>query len=232
MSQIPSPAPSRTWALVPLNSLAKAKSRLEPALNSEDRRALMLAMAEDVIAALGGVAGIERILLVSNEPEAGSLLRDRPMEVFYSADHEGLNRELEHAAAYAASQGAERVLIVHADLPWLTPEVLHNFMADCPTDSVCVAACKLNSGTNALLASLPLPLPLVFGVDSLQGFRTGADALGLDLRVIADPRLSLDIDSPADLAGLLNKPDPALQPGAATRGVLDRMRGHDTGLRK
>jgi len=220
----------RTWALVPLNNLAKAKSRLDPALKAEDRRALMLAMAEDVLAALDGVAGIERILLVSNEPEAGSLLRDRPLEVFYSADHEGLNRELGHAAAYARAQGADRGLILHADLPWLPPGVLQRFIDGCPAGSVCVAGCKLSSGTNALLAPLPLPLPLVFGVNSLQGFREAAAAHGLDLCVIANERLSLDIDSPADLDSLLAEPGSTLEPGAATSKLLLRMRQGRAGL--
>jgi len=222
----------RIWALVPLNNLAKAKSRLDPALTADDRRTLMLAMAEDVLAALGGVAGIERILLVSNEPEAGSLLRDRPLEVFYSADHEGLNRELEDAAAYALAQGADRVLILHADLPWLTAGVLRNFIDGCPANSICIAGCKLASGTNALLAPLPLPLSLVFGVNSLQGFRDAAAARSLDLRVIANERLSRDIDSPADLESLLAESGSRLQPGTATRKLLLRMRQGRAGLKR
>ncbi|MGH8033602.1 MAG: 2-phospho-L-lactate guanylyltransferase [Lysobacterales bacterium] len=221
---------SRTWALVPLNSLARAKTRLEPSLKPSDRRALMLAMAKDVLTALTGVPAIERTILVSNEPEAGRILCERSLEVFYSTVHEGLNRELEHAAAYAAAQGAERVLILHADLPRVTPEVLQDFIAGCPAGSVSAAGCKLASGTNALLAPLPLPLPLVFGVNSLQRFRDGAAANGLDLHVVEDLRLSLDIDSPVDLERLLDAPGADPLPGAATLNLLERMIQGRTGV--
>jgi len=219
---------SHTWGLVPLNNLAQAKSRLEPVLGSDGRRALMLAMAEDVLSALCAVAGIERVLLVSSEPEAGTLLRDWPIEVFYCADHEGLNHELEQAVAYAASQGAERVLIVHADLPWLQPGTLQRFIANCPSGAICAASCKLGSGTNGLLLPLPLPLPLVFGANSLQRFRDAAAAAGLGLRVVEDQRLSLDIDSPADFDQLRAAQAGGLLPGAKTHRLLASM-GHSAG---
>lgn len=214
-----------TWALVPLHKLDRTKTRLEPVLDPASRRTLMLAMAEDVLAALTAATEVERILLVSNEPEAGGLLSAWPLEVFYSSDNEGLNRELEHAAAYAAARGAERVLIVHADLPWLSPEALDRFIAGCPAGGVCAAGCKLGSGTNALLAPLPLPLPLVFGKDSLQGFRDGAAAAGLKLQVTEDPHLSLDIDNPEDFERLFGAPHAGRLPGPSTRHALQQMVG-------
>lgn len=214
---------SHTWALVPLNNLAQAKSRLESVLGCAGRRVLMLAMAEDVLSALCAVAGIERVLLVSSEPEAGNLLREWPIEVFYCADHEGLNQELEQAVAYAAAHGAERVLIVHADLPWLQPDTLAHFIAGCPSGAICAASCKLGSGTNALLLPLPLPLPLVFGANSLRRFRDAAATAGLELQVVEDQRLSLDIDSPADLDQLRAAQASGLLPGAKTRMLLASM---------
>lgn len=215
---------SQSWALVPLNNLDQAKSRLGPALDCAGRRDLVLAMAEDALSALVAVDGIERILLVSNEPEAGTLLREWPIEVFYSADHEGLNQELEQAAAYAAAQGADRIMILHADLPWLTPAALTRFIADCPRDSLRAARCKLGTGTNALLTPLPLPLPLVFGPGSLQRFSEDAAAGGLDLRIVNDRRLAFDIDSPEDLQQLLETSPGGLAPATKTDRVLERIR--------
>jgi 2-phospho-L-lactate guanylyltransferase len=214
---------TRTWALVPLKNLAQAKTRLEPAVDLPTRRRLVLAMAEDVLSTLGRVRGIERILLVSNEPEAGSLLSDRSLEVFYTADCEGLNRELEQAAAYAVTRGAERALILHADLPWLSTESVERFIAQCPSGAACAAQDKVGTGTNALLAPLPLPLPLLFGVDSLQGFRAEAKARGVDLHVVQDPCLEQDIDRPEDFERLLAAQHSGPLPGESTRHLLERM---------
>lgn len=224
---------AETWALVPLKNLARAKSRLAPAVSGSTRRGLVLAMAEDVLTALGQVPGIDRILLVSNEPEAGSLLRPggRPagcsaaLEVFYSSDREGLNRELEQAAAYAAAQGAARVLILHADLPWLEPRTLERFIAQCPPGATCAAQDKLGTGTNAILASLPLPIPLLFGVESLPKYRTEAAARGLELRVYDEAALAQDIDCPEDFERLLAGLTSGESPGPSTRRYLEGVQG-------
>lgn len=215
------------WALVPLKNLARAKNRLAPAVDPAIRRALVLAMAEDVLAALGRVTSIERILLVSNEPEAGALLRDNRgnglFEVFYSADSEGLNRELEQAAAYAATRGAERALILHADLPWLCPAAVSDFIAACPAAEVLVAQDNVGTGTNAVLAPLPLPIPLVFGVESLPKFRAEAQARGVPLRAIDQAELAQDVDRPEDFARLDDALRTGTPPGPATRVLLESL---------
>lgn len=218
----------RTWALVPLKNLAQAKSRLSPAADPATRRELVLAMAEDVLSVLGQVEGIERILLVSNEPEAGSLLRHPGLDVFYSSDHEGLNLELEQAAAHAANGGAERVLILHADLPWLSRGSLQRFIDNCPEDAVCIARDKIGTGTNAVLAPLPLPLPLVFGVESLPKFRAEAAARDLGLQVADDPHLAQDIDRPADFERLLGEQPAGEPPGDSTLHLIRRLESRRT----
>lgn len=215
-----------TWALVPLKNLARAKSRLVPSVDPATRRMLMLAMAEDVLAVLGEVRSIDRILLVSNEPEAGSLLhaaQKGALEVFYSADHEGLNRELEQAAAYAAAHGASRVLILHADLPWLNATAVERFLEECPGGTACAAQDKLGTGTNALLAPLPLKVPLVFGVESLPKFRTAAQDAGIPLHIVSAPPLEQDVDRPEDFARLLDELAAGRKPGAATCELIERL---------
>jgi 2-phospho-L-lactate guanylyltransferase len=209
-----------TWALVPLKRLDRAKRRLASLLSEEERGRLSLAMAADVLAALAEVAGIERILLVSSEPEAGNLLARGSFEVFYSAQSEGMNRELEQAAAYASARGARRVLIVHGDLPYLTAQAIGKFLAAAPPDGMQAAACKLDSGTNVLLAPVPLRIPLVFGRRSLRRFLQLAEGAGQRLDVVRDPRLAVDIDDAADFERLCAPARGGPRPGRATRTFL------------
>jgi 2-phospho-L-lactate/phosphoenolpyruvate guanylyltransferase len=213
---------SGTWALVPLKRLDRAKRRLAPALPEEERGRLVLAMVADVLAALDGVPGIERILLVSSEPEAGSLLARGNFDVFYSAQSEGMNRELEQAAAYASSRGAQRVLIVHGDLPYLTAAAIRKFLAASPPDGMQAAACKWGTGTNILLTPVPLRVPLVFGRHSLRRFRQLAESAGLRLDVVQQPRLAGDIDDLADFERLCAPARGGPRPGSATRAFLGR----------
>ena len=61
------------WAVVPVKELDRAKERLASRLSSELRRALMLAMLEDVLAALAITPGIAGILAVTVDPAARRL---------------------------------------------------------------------------------------------------------------------------------------------------------------
>lgn len=209
-----------TWALVPLKRLDRAKRRLAPALSGPERGRLVLAMVKDVLAVLDAVERIEWTLLVSNEPEAGCLLPRGNFEVFYSAQSEGMNRELEHAAAYASARGAKQALIVHADLPFLTPAAMRRFLDAARGRDLLAAACKHGTGTNLLLTPLPLVIPLVFGAGSMSRFRRLAEAAGQELGVITEPCLSADIDDPEDYAQLLNHERCELASGPATREFL------------
>lgn len=213
---------SGTWALVPLKRLDRAKRRLAPLMPEEERGRLSLAMVADVLAALAEVEDIERILLVSSEPEAGSLLARGDFDVFYSAQSEGMNRELEQAAAHASSRGAQRVLIVHGDLPYLTAPAIRKFLAAAPPDGMQAAACKLGTGTNILLTPVPLRVPLVFGRQSLRRFRQLAEGVGQRLDVVQDPRLAADVDDSADFERLCAPADGGPRPGSATRAFLRR----------
>lgn len=213
---------SGTWALVPLKRLDRAKHRLAPLLSAEERGRLSLAMVADVLAALAGVEDIGRILLVSSEPEAGSLLPRGDIDVFYSAQSEGMNRELEQAAAHASSRGAQRVLIVHGDLPYLTAQAMRKFLAAAPPDGMQAAACKRGTGTNILLSPLPLRIPLVFGRHSLRRFRQLADGAGQRFEVVRDPRLAADVDDPDDFERLRAPARGGPRPGRATRAFVGR----------
>lgn len=213
---------SETWALVPLKRLDRAKRRLAPVLPKEERSGLVLAMVADVLAVLRGIRDIERILLVSSEPEAGSLLARGNFEVFYSAQSEGMNRELEQAAAYASSRGAQRVLIVHGDLPYLTAPAIRKFLAAAPPNGMQAAACKLGTGTNILLTPLPLSIRLVFGRHSLRRFRQLAEDAGQRLDVVRDPLLAADVDDLTDLERLCARARGGPRPGRATRQFLGR----------
>ena len=216
---------SKTWALVPLKSLDLAKRRLAPALNEKSRKALVLAMARDVLNVLDQVDAIEKILLVSSEPEGGTLLRGRKLDVFYSARNEGLNRELETSALYAEAQGANRALIVHGDLPFLNVESINRFISDNPQSAVRAVACKLGTGTNMLLTPLPLKIPLKFGQNSLKRFIKESEIRKVPFETVRNEQLGMDIDNPEDFCTLLAMNEDEALPGPATRYFLNNYNG-------
>jgi 2-phospho-L-lactate guanylyltransferase len=195
----------QVWALVPLKDFASAKTRLASALSAEARRELALAMALDVATALVHSHAVARVIMVSDIPDLEQLMGIEGVEHFDTRSAQGLNEDLEVAAAWAGTQGATHVLIAHADLPRLTPRAIDRFILaakDLPACRVRAAACKDGSGTNLLLAPLPLPLPLVFGRNSLARFCQTAAAAHVAIDVISDSSLAADVDEPGDFRAL------------------------------
>jgi 2-phospho-L-lactate guanylyltransferase len=197
---------NRLWALVPLKNLDSAKTRLAHALADSCRRALVMAMAHDVVAALVQARSVERVVLVSDIPDLPDLLGVPGVTSHCGAQVSGLNEDLSAAALWAGTQGASHVLIAHADLPLITPALVDRFVGTaCGNDlpgGLRAAPCKHGTGTNLLLAPLPLPLPLVYGAGSLARFQALAAAAGISCAIRRDPMLAVDIDEPADYAAL------------------------------
>jgi 2-phospho-L-lactate guanylyltransferase len=144
--------------------------------------------------------------MVSDIPALDRRLGIDAVEHFDTRRARGLNEDLTTAAGWAGAQGATHVLIVHADLPRLTPQAIDRFVAGAgkmPAARMRAAACKQGSGTNLLLAPVPLSLPLVFGKNSLSRFCRMAAAADLPIDVIHDAVLAADIDEPDDFRALL-----------------------------
>lgn len=189
-------------ALIPIKDSDAAKSRLAAALAPAARAHLAEAMLAHVVAACTEARGITHICAIGTpRPDLGST-------VTWLADPGGgLNAALQAALGEAARAGAERVLIVAADLPKVTAQEL-DLLAAAPAGTVAIAPDRHGTGTNAL--SLPLPAArgfvFAFGEDSYARHRMESERLRLGLEEIHGPGLARDIDEPEDLpdaAGLL-----------------------------
>ena len=110
-------------AIVPVKPLQIAKTRLSDLLTISERRMLVLAMLDDVLAALGVARGIERIGVISADrtvlARAAALGADQLLDTVGD-----LNAALAQAAGYYAARGARTNLIVHADVPLVAPPVV------------------------------------------------------------------------------------------------------------
>ena len=111
-------------ALVPLKDLVTAKTRLAGILRPSERRALALAMVEDVLAVLAPHPDISRVVLLSNDPGAHLLAEKYAAEYWPESGFEGtgLNALLTAAAGRLLDQGCDALVILHGDLPLLQTE--------------------------------------------------------------------------------------------------------------
>ena len=193
------------WAVVPIKPSGQAKSRLShhfrPALLSR----LFIAMLKDVLTALQKSPAIERLLLVSSAARAGALATEFNAELLKDDGEGGLNGACGLAARYLARQGADRLLIIHGDVPLINTEDIGAIACAHPPNSTGLTLFpnSTETGTNGLVVSPPeLILPFQFGAGSLQRYRQAAQAAAIQPQILRLPHLSLDVDTPEDVQQL------------------------------
>jgi 2-phospho-L-lactate guanylyltransferase len=205
-------------AVVPVKETQHAKARLAAVLSRAQRRDLVLAMLEDVLAALAAVSELASIVVVTIDPSAAALA------VRYGARVTGEGARDGHTGAVAAAArqlGDNGMLALPGDIPLLEPNDIRHLVrvhrGDAPYGAFTIAPARDERGSNAVLCSPAAAVPLRFGEDSFFPHLAAARACGIEPEVARLRRVALDIDTPEDLALLL-------QASAPTR-ALTLLRG-------
>lgn len=195
----------RTVALLPINALAVAKSRLTGALDAEERRALVLWMAERALSAIRESGAATRIAVVSPDPVALAWARAEGVAGVYQLDGD-LNAGLELGRAWAREDGADALLTLFGDLPLLRAEEVAALVApvtESPAASVvALAPDRARRGTNGLVMRPVDALPFLFGDESLARYTRAARANGVEAHIVTRPGTSFDVDTPEHLREL------------------------------
>jgi len=190
------------WALVAVKARPERKARLAGRLAPSERDRLAETMLQGVLAALRGSRSIDGVAVVT--AEAG---RFDSQVLALEDPGTGLNDALAVAAGRLQERGVTRLLVLHADLPFVTAAEIDEFIAVGDGADVVVAPDRHGTGTNALFLRLPTPFDFCFGVDSHARHCAEAGRQGLSARSARLPGLELDVDEAADLAELVQRRD-------------------------
>lgn len=197
------------WAIVPIKALQSAKERLADVLTPEERRALMLAMARDVLTALVRCPALAGVLIVSRTPEADALAQAFGTERFTESPDADLSAALTQAARHLSGHlDADGVMIVPADVPLIDPDEIGVILAG--HETVTLMPDTEHLGTNGLICTPPTIIAFDFNGRSFGPHLDAATAAGAEPRVVPSPRFALDVDVPDDLRSLLDR-GPATQ---------------------
>ena len=191
----------RTIAVVPVKTLALAKSRLAAALTPDERITLMRQTLRRVLAALDLPQIAARVVI---SPDEG-ILRDARAAGAHGLLQVsvGLNPGLVEARDWAVANGAEALLIALGDLPLLSREHVAALLAqDCGPNTLVLGPDRHGTGTNLLLLHPPDAIPFLFGTGSFARHLAAAEARGLTTHLYEHPATALDLDTPDDLAAL------------------------------
>ena len=202
-------------AVVPVKTLATAKSRLAP-WSEERRRALAMAFAVDTVTALRAVPDIRTVVVVTSDTEVASGVAagvDPNVEVLAEPAEGGLDTAITAGVDWSRSRHSDAgVVVVAADLPALRPDDIAAVLRAASAHPRTVVADREGTGTTMLTGLPGSPPRPQFGADSLSRHRAdGAvviDGSGLD-------RAARDVDTPDQLDEARR-----LGVGAATGQVL------------
>lgn len=170
-------------AIVPFKTAGQRKTRLAPTLSPPERDRLAQALFDRVIGVLDASPTVGRIGVLSE-------VRPARVDLDWLPDRGlGLNAELQALEITGAR------LVIHADLPLVTPDDVEALLAVARGGGA-VAPDRHGNEVNALALDAGVSIEFRFGPNSLARHQEQA---GGRLAVVARPGLALDIDTPDDL---------------------------------
>jgi 2-phospho-L-lactate/phosphoenolpyruvate guanylyltransferase len=211
----------RVAALIPVKPLDKALMRLAGLLDGQIRRDLQAAMLTDILACCRCVPQIERTVVVTSDPHAAEIATAHGAEVIADlSPPKGINA--------AVSRGLEMLiqpaLVLMADLAGARPSDLEFVLANAlPAPGATLVRSLDGTGTNVMLLSPPGVIEPHLGPGSLRRHLDQAERQGVAVRVLDRPALSLDVDTPADLAIFMRAPVDGATRRVLTSELVSRM---------
>jgi 2-phospho-L-lactate guanylyltransferase len=197
------------WAIILARVGNHAKSRLASALGPDQRRRLALAMLGDVVAVCSQARGLlDGVLAVVDEPAARLVAEHAGALVLDDPTPGDMNVAAVRGIQAAHQYGAQTVIVLPGDVPLISRHdlaTLANSAGDAPR-AVIIGASRDGMGTNALLLRPPRIIDPAFGPPSVGRHVRAGLAAGAVTHVDSKLGLSLDVDTPAELAALADAP--------------------------
>jgi len=194
------------YLLIPAKPTWLAKQRLSSVLSAEERSHFTRCLLTTLLATVhAGELNLHPILLTS-DPDLAAIAVPYGCTTLPDPPDADLNTVLENGRAYAIEQGAESLLILPTDIPYLTPTALRTFVAHAQGTDPCVliAPDREGMGTNALLLRPAHAIPFRFGSGSAARHRVEAQKSGIPVLEYRDPAFAQDIDIPDHYREMVN----------------------------
>ncbi len=188
-------------AVVPVQRLETAKSRLSGILSPDERRHLVTDLLDNVLHALTNASRVDEIVVVS--PDQLILQRvARPGVQAVRQPGRGLNEAIRLGRDRAIDLGADALLIVLADLPRLSAREVDELLVVSARAAVTLAPDRHGHGTNVLALRPADAIEPAFGVDSFHRHLAEAQHSGLPVEIVRLAGMAFDVDTVDDLNDL------------------------------
>jgi len=192
------------FAILPVKNPRNAKQRLNGFLPAEFRETLARLLYEQTIGVLCQAGGIDRVVVVTSDAEIAAHARRLGAMVFAETEQLSHSASADAACLRAMELGATTALLVPIDVPLVTAGDFERLAAAARPGLTIVPSAD-GTGTNALVRTPPDVIESRFGPGSFRAHLEQARLRGCEADVLRLPGLMFDIDTPEDVAELLER---------------------------
>lgn len=179
-----------TAVLVPIKAFARAKARLSDVLTPHERARLAQWMAARVLAA----ARHHPTFVACDDDAVAQWASDHGAGVLWQAG-QGLNGAVDASVRALVVDGFDHIVISHGDVP-----LADDFPSIVVADEIVLVPDLRNDGTNVIALPSSGLIEVSYGAGSFDRHRRLAAATGLAVHELAGTNMSIDVDTPEDLA--------------------------------
>jgi 2-phospho-L-lactate guanylyltransferase len=205
----------KATAVLPVKRFGEAKRRLAAGIDDERREALVAAMLDDALEAIGDARSIERTIVVTDESAAAESAARAGAEVLPDPGEGGHSGAALAGIARIEEDGEGCAVLLPGDCPLLEPRELDRLLTGVPASYVAIVPDRHGTGTNALVLAPPNAIRPAFGEGSCARHVAAARAARVPFAVEELASLALDLDTPADVVALTRELE--ARPGRASR---------------
>ena len=190
------------WVILPVKSLQQTKSRLGHILSSAERAQLTQTLLIRTLHILNNTPTITEIVVVSQDPIVAKIAAQHDSRCVAEPPGGGLNGAVTTGAGLATTNGASQLLILPADLPFLSQFELDMLLTEAETavapPTLFLCSDEKLEGTNALILPAGVPFRFQYGRNSFHQHQQEAARLGLTCQIMQLPSLQFDLDTAQD----------------------------------
>ncbi len=186
------------WIILPVKHLRDSKIRLKDILSDEQRSRFSYLLVMDTLQTLCSSNHVQGVTLISSDPSLSQLAEQHHVEFVLTNKDKGYSKDVMDAIATLPQNDVDKVAIIPTDLPQLSHHDLE-FLDNVHQQGITLCAAEKDGGTNALVFTPPLSIPLLFGPDSCKNHQQVAMDRGITVKIVQASGMQRDIDQPDDL---------------------------------
>jgi 2-phospho-L-lactate guanylyltransferase len=189
----------KIFAIVPVKSFERGKSRLASMLDVVKRVKLCELLLDDTLTTLHNAYAISEVVVVSSDRRA-HLISDKHGARFLKEYEEGgVNKAIAIADSYCSNAGADATMVIPQDLPLLVPYDINMICESAIGYDKYMAICPSLRYDGSML------IETYYDNNSFDMHVKAAKEIGASIKIILSRRIMTDLDTVKDAENLMNE---------------------------